>query len=395
MIIPLLDLKVQYSIIKDDIEKAVLEVLESGNYIMGPNVKAFEDGIACYIGTKHAVGVANGTEALILALTAFGIKEGDEVITSPFTFFATAEAISQVGAIPVFADINESTYCINAKKVKEKITARTKAVIPVHIFGQACDMDELVQISRDYGLYLIEDACQAIGAGYKDRKVGSIGHAGCFSFFPTKNLGGFGDGGIVTTNDDNTAKLIRALRTHGSGKAGKDAYEVINPGIQEAGVAEHQMLPGVEKYYNYLLGYNSRLDELQAAILKVKLRYLDTWNNLRREKAEYYNENLKNLELVTPFRCEYNEHTYQLYILQSGERDKLVSYLKECGISTGIYYPIPLHLQIAYRNLGYRNGSLTTAEYMAQRTFALPLYPEISREQQDYIIEKIRSYYGK
>jgi len=395
MDIPLLDLKAQYSTIKNDIEKVVFKVLESSNYIMGSNVKDFEEEIARYIGTKYAVGVANGTDALILALTACGIKEGDEVITSPFTFFATAEAISQTGATPVFVDIDELTYCISSKRIEEKITPRTKAILPVHIFGQACDMDELKEIAQRYELYLIEDACQAIGAEYKRQKVGGIGQVGCFSFFPTKNLGGYGDGGIITTNDDNIAKIVKALRVHGSGKAGRDAYEVINSEIQESQTFEQPMITGMEKYYNYLLGYNSRLDELQAAILRIKLKHLDTWNTLRKEKAGYYTENLRDLDVGTPFRYEYNEHIYHLYILQSGDRDALVSYLGKYGISTGIYYPIPLHLQIAYKNSGYENNSLKVAEYISKKTFALPLYPEISREQQDYVIEKIRSFYGK
>jgi len=395
MNIPLLDLKAQYNTIKDDIENAIFQVLESSNYIMGSNVKDFEEEIACYIGTKYAVGVASGTDALILALNACGIKKGDEVITSPFTFFATAEAISRTGATPVFVDIDELTYCISTKGIEEKITPRTKAIIPVHIFGQACNMDELKEIAQKYELYLIEDACQAIGAGYKGQKVGGIGHVGCFSFFPTKNLGGYGGGGLVTTNDDNIAKIIRALRVHGSGKAGRDAYDVINSELQEFLTSEEPMISGMEKYYNYLFGYNSRLDELQAAILRIKLKHLDTWNNLRRKKAEYYTENLGDLEVVTPFRYEYNEHIYHLYILQSGDRDALVGYLKEYGVSTGIYYPVPLHFQIAYKSLGYENNSLKVAEHMSKRTFALPLYPEISREHQDYIIEKIRSFYGK
>ncbi|MDO6355557.1 DegT/DnrJ/EryC1/StrS family aminotransferase [Caloramator sp. CAR-1] len=364
MKIQLLDLLAQFETIKDEIKDAVISTIESGHYILGPQVKKLEEDIASYCGVKHGIGVANGTDALLLALKAFGIGEGDEVITSPFTFFASAETISQAGAKPVFVDIDPDTYCIDVDKIEKKITERTKAIIPVHIFGQMVDMDRIMEIAKKYNLIVIEDACQAIGAEYKGKKAGSIGHAACFSFFPTKNLGGYGDGGMVVTNDDAVAERIRMLRFHGS----------------------------KVKYYHEILGYNSRLDELQAAILNVKFKYLDEWNRKRAEKAEIYNDLLKDTSCKLPVVRDYNKHIYHLYIIQHEKRDELIKYLKDNGVATGIYYPVPLHLQNVYKDLGYKEGDLPNAEYASKRTFAIPLYPELTLQQQKYVAEKIKEF---
>lgn len=365
--IPLLDLKAQYETIKPEIKAAIDEVLESGNYIMGPAVKQFEESIAEYCGVKYAIGVANGTDALLLTLDALGIGPGDEVITSPFTFFASAEVISQLGATPVFVDIEPDTYNMDAKKLEAAITSKTKAVIPVHIFGQPVDMDVIMEIAEKHNLYVIEDACQAIGAMYKEKRVGSIGTAGCFSFFPTKNLGGYGDGGIIVTNSEELAKKAQILRVHGS----------------------------YPKYYHSMVGYNSRLDALQAAILQVKLKYIDQWNQLRREKAALYDNSLKNLPVQIPFIQSERETVYHLYIIQTECRDELIEYLKENGVASGIYYPVPLHQQQIYEGLGYEDGSLPEAEKAAQGTLALPLYPELQLEEQQYVVSVVKQFFEK
>ena len=364
MEVKLLDLRAQYETIKDEINNAVISTIESGNYILGPEVKKLEKDIADYCGVKNAIGVASGTDALLLTLRAYGIGEGDEVITTPFTFFASAETVSMLGAKPVFADIDKDTYCIDANKIEEKITEKTKAIIPVHIFGQPCDMDKIMEIAKRHNLIVIEDACQAIGSEYKGKRAGSMGNAGCFSFFPTKNLGGYGDGGMVVTNDDEIADEIRLLRVHG-------------------------MRP---KYHHLVLGYNSRLDEIQAAVLNVKLKYLDGWNNKRAEKAEIYNELLKGTKCKTPFKADYAKHIYHLYIIQHEKRDELISYLKENGVATGIYYPIPLHLQKAYESLGYKEGDFPIAEHASKRTLAIPFYPEIDRKTQEYVADLIKKF---
>jgi dTDP-4-amino-4,6-dideoxygalactose transaminase len=394
MQIPLLDLKAQYKNIKSEINEAVQQVLESSQFILGPNVKSFEKEIADYIGVKHAIGVGNGTDALLITLKAYGIGEGDEVITTPFTFFATAETISQTGAVPIFVDVDLKTFNMDVSQIEQKITPRTKAIMPVHIFGQPADMDEILQIAQKHNIIVIEDACQAIGAEYKNKKIGSLGHAACFSFFPTKNLGGFGDGGMIVTNDENIATICRALRAHGSGAYGHKACNLLN-NIQEK-IDDNKNTDNTVynplKYYNYLIGYNSRLDELQAAILRIKLKHLDSWNDARRQKAKIYTENIDQKILNTPYEKPNRKHVYHLYIVQSENKEKIVAYLKENGIATGIYYPVPLHLQKVYKNLGYHKEDLPNAEYLSKRTFAIPLYPELTDEQQNYIIEKINSY---
>jgi dTDP-4-amino-4,6-dideoxygalactose transaminase len=394
MQIPLINLKKQYETIKFEADSKVLSVLSSANFIMGENVKTFEKEFADYIGTKHSISVANGTDALVIALKALGIGEGDEVITSTFTFFATAESISAVGATPVFVDARRDTFNIDPAKIEEKITSKTKAIMPVHIFGQCADMDEINGIAKKYSLKVIEDACQAVGGEYKGKKVGALGDIACFSFFPTKNLGCAGDGGIIVTNDDNLATICKGLRTHGSGENGKKAYNLTNNITEE--VEEDKSTDNTVynplKYYNYLIGYNSRLDEVQAAILRVKLPLLDGWNEKRIANAKYYSEKLSSTGLVTPFEDKNVKHVYHMYVLQSEKREELVNYLKESGIATGVYYPVPLHLQKAYINLEYKAGDMPNAEYLSHRTFAIPMFAELAEEEKEYIVETLKKF---
>ncbi|GLI51896.1 glutamine--scyllo-inositol aminotransferase [Tepidanaerobacter syntrophicus] len=394
MQIQLINLKRQYESIKEEVDKEVLDVLSAGQYIMGKNVKEFEREISEYIGVKNSVSVGNGTDALIIALKALGIGRGDEVITTPFTFFATAESISFVGATPVFVDVDINTYNIDPEKIEEKITDKTKAIMPVHIFGQPCDMDAINEIAKKHNLKVIEDACQAIGSEYKGKKAGSLSDIACFSFFPTKNLGCAGDGGMIVTDDDNLAALCRALRAHGSGADGQKAFNIINDIKEDAAEdsGNDNTIYNPLKYYNYLIGQNSRLDELQAAILRVKLRNLDKWNNARRRHARFYNEQLKDTNLAAPFETNNVKHVYHLYILCSDDRSKMINYLKENGIATGVYYPIPLHLQKAYQDLGYKEGDLPNAEYLSHRTFAIPMFAELTDEEKEYIVDTIKKF---
>lgn len=394
MQIPLINLKKQYESIKDEIDKAVSEVLSGAQYIMGTNVKEFEKEFSEYLGVKHAISVGNGTDALIIALKALGIGEGDEVITTPWTFFATAESISFVGATPVFVDVRLDTFNIDPSKIEEKITPKTKAIMPVHIFGQPCDMDEINRIAKKYNLYVIEDAAQAVGSEYKGQKIGTLSDIATFSFFPTKNLGCAGDGGMIVTNDDNLATICRALRTHGSGENGQKAYNIIHnldEKLNEEKNVDNTVYNPL-KYYNYLIGHNSRLDEIQAAILRVKLKYLNEWNDKRRENAKFYNENLKDTRLVTPYEENNVKHIYHLYILQSEKREEIVEFLNRKGIATGIYYPVPLHLQKAYKDLGYKEGDLPNAEYLSHRTFAIPMFAELTDEEKKYIVNSIKEF---
>ncbi len=363
MSIPLLDLKAQYASVRTEIDAAIDEVITGAGFIGGPKVRQLEDEIASYCGSRYAVGCASGTDALILALEAMGVGAGDEVITTPFTFIATAEAISRVGAKPVFVDIEASTYNIDPSALEAAITDKTKAVIPVHIFGQAADMDDINRMAKARGLLVIEDACQAIGGKYKERPVGSLADAAAFSFFPSKNLGCAGDGGMMTTDDERTAAVAAKLRTHGTSK----------------------------KYYHDLLGFNSRLDALQAAILLVKLPHLDGWSAVRREKAKIYDALFEGTEIVTPACSGDSEHVYHLYIVRSPKRNAVMEALKAASIGSGIYYPLPLHLQEVYRSLGYAEGSLPVSEAACKETFALPLFPEITEEQQREVARTVLS----
>lgn len=393
MNIPLIDLKAQYENLKNELDKNTLEVLSSSKYIMGENVKKFEKEFSEYLGAKHSISVGNGTDALVIALKALGIGEGDEVITSTYTFFATSESISAVGATPVFIDVKKDTFNMDSQLIEEKITDKTKAIMPVHIFGQSADMDEINKIAKKHNLYVIEDACQAIGAEYNGKMIGTLGDIAAFSFFPTKNLGAAGDGGMLVTNNDDLATIIKALRTHGSGENGQKAYNLLNDEKEEVKKdSEDNTVYNPLKYYNYLIGFNSRLDEIQAALLRVKLKELDKWNNKRADTAKYYNDELKATNLVTPHKDENKSHVYHMYILQSENRSNLVEYLKENNISTGIYYPVPLHAQKAYKNLDYKKGDMPNAEYLSQRTFAIPVYPELADDQKEYIVKTIKEF---
>ena len=394
MQIPLIDLKKQYCTIKEKADNRILEVLHSAQYIMGQNVKEFEKEFASYIGVKYAITVGNGTDALIIALKALGISEQDEVITSPFTFFSTAEAIAAVGAVPVFVDVKPDTFNIDTAGIESKITDKTKAILPVHIFGQPADMNEINTIAKKYNLKVIEDACQAVGAEYKGKKTGTLGDITCFSFFPTKNLGCAGDGGAIVTDNDELATICRALKAHGSGENGQKAYNILNNITEEVveDKSDDNTVYNPLKYYNYLIGHNSRLDELQAALLRVKLPELDKWNELRREHAYLYDRELKETDLVVPYEDDFVKHVYHMYILQSEKRAEIINYLKENGIATGVYYPVPLHLQKAFLNLGYKEGDMPNAEHLSHRTFAIPMFAELTEEEQKYIIDTIKRF---
>lgn len=393
MNIPLIDLKAQYKSISEDIDRVTKEVLSSAGYIMGKNVTEFEKEFAEYIGVKHAISVGNGTDALVIALKSLGIGPGDEVITSTFTYFASAECISAVGATPVFVDVEKDTFNMDPSKLEEKITDKTKAIIPVHIFGQSADMDPINEIAKKHNLKVIEDACQAVGAKYKGKMIGTLGDAACFSFFPTKNLSCAGDGGMIVTDDDDIATIARALRTHGSGETGQKAYNLLNNITEEVETSKDgdDTVYNPLKYYNYLIGFNSRLDAIQGAILRVKLPHLDSWNNGRRRVAKIYNEAFKESNVVAPLVREENEPIYHQYVLQCDDREAMLNKLKEKGVATGVYYPIPLHLQKVYADLGYKEGDMPVAEYLSHRTFAIPVYPELTEEQINYIIDSIKA----
>ena len=351
--IPFVNFKKGYFDLKQEIDEAVKMVLESGWYILGKGVKAFEKEFAEYNKVKYCVGVANGMEALQLSLMALGIKPGDEVITVANTAAATILSITSVGAKPIFVDINPVSYNIDPEQIKNSITPKTKAIIPVHLFGQTADMDHLLEIADKHNLRVVEDACQAHGAEYKGKKAGTMGDAGCFSFYPTKNLGAYGDGGAILVNDDKLNKKLRVLRNYG----------------QET------------RYVHKYKGLNSRLDELQAAILRVKLKYLDENIKKRRKNAKLYNELLKNMDLILPIEMPTNKHTYHLYVVRSKKRDDLSKKLKSKGIQTLIHYPIPLHLQNAFIDLGYKKGFLPVTEQYADEILSLPMYPQLEEEE--------------
>ncbi len=362
--IPIINLASSYQLIKDEIEKIVLEVLASGHYILGPNVSLFEEEFSKYIGAKHTVSCANGTDALLLSLMALGIKQGDEVITVSHSFFATSEAIALAGAKPVFVDIKEKDFNIDTAKIEKLITKNTKAIIPVHLYGQPCDILKVVEIAKKYNLFVIEDCAQAVGAKLNGKNVGIFGDIGTISFFPTKNLGSFGDAGAIITDNENLAKKIKQLRFHGSSK----------------------------RYVHEYIGLNSRLDEIQAAILRVKLKYLDKWNLKRKKAADYYSKLLKDVKgVVTPKIGPNSDHIFHQYTIRLQKRDLICEKLKELGIETIIYYPTPIHLQKAFDYLNYKNGSLPITEKICDEILSLPIYPEITSEIQEYIIEAIKS----
>lgn len=391
MNVPFLDLKRQYAKLQEEIEPKMIECLRSTMYVNGPYVAALEKELSEYTGAKHSITCANGTDALILALRACNVQSGDEVITSPFSFFATAEAIASIGAIPVFVDIQEDTFNIDPSKIEQAITAKTKAIMPVHIFGQPAAMDEIMAVAKKHKLRVIEDAAQGIGATYKGKNVGNIGDITCFSFYPTKNLGAYGDAGMVCTNDDELACITRALKEHGAGKNGALAKsyltgETLEIQSQESGSALYDPF----KYYNYLIGYNSRLDAMQAVILSVKLPHLDAYNKARAEIAERYNENLKNC--ITPIISQDVTSCWHQYAIRTSKKDELLQFLSEEHIGAGAFYPVPLHLQKAFENLGYKEGSMPIAEKISSESVCLPIFPELTIEEQEYVIAKINAF---
>jgi len=366
--VPFLDLRQQYQSIKDEVNISLQQVMDSSRFVLGENVNFLEKEFAGFCETDYAVGVANGTDALRLALIACGIGKGDEVITIPNTFIATTEAISQTGVKIVFVDVNLWTYNIDVSQIEGAINERTRVIVPVHLFGEPADMNPIMKIARKYNLKVIEDACQAHGAEYKGKKVGSIGDAGCFSFYPSKNLGAFGDGGMVVTNGNEIAQKIKMLRDHGQ----------------------------IKKYEHLVEGYNSRLDEIQAAILRVKLKRLDEWNKLRRKNASIYNDLLEDVdEVVMPLEAEYAKHVYHLYVIRTHRRDELQDWLKSKGIGTGLHYPIPLHLQRAYEYLGYKEGDFPVAEECAKQILSLPMFPELTQEEIEKVVTEIKRFFAR
>jgi len=363
MTVPMVDLKTQYETIKDEITSAVLSVMQSAHFILGPQGKALEEEIARYHGVKHAVAVASGTDALHLALLAAGIKRGDEVITTPFTFIATAEAISYVGAIPVFVDIDPDSFNIDIAKIGPAITKKTKAIIPVHLYGQPVSMDGLMEIAKKHNLRVIEDCAQSFGAEYQGKKTGAIGDLGCFSFFPSKNLGGYGDGGMVITNDAKLAEHLLSLRNHGS----------------------------KVRYYHDEVGFNSRLDEIQAAIIRVKFKHIEDYNAKRRNNAQLYSKYLNAPGIRTPSEQSGTTHVFHQYTIRVKNRDAVKQKLDAGGITSSmIYYPVPLHVQTAYRDLGVKPGSLPAAEQAALEVLSLPMYPELQEEQIKNVADAVK-----
>ena len=388
--IPAMNVTRQYASIQDELDKTVIGVLHGGQYILGKTVEDFEKEFASYCGVLYAIGVGNGSDALVMALKACGVKPGDEVITTAMSFSATAEAITSVGATPVFADCTRDTFCIDPSGIENKVTYKTKAIIPVHLYGQCADMDAINRIAKAHGLKVIEDCAQAAGATYKGKKAGSLGDAGCVSFFPTKNLGCAGDGGIVLTNDESIYRQCRAFRTHGSGLDGLYTYGIQNGvEVKEEDVDFNGNLP---KYFNFVTGYNSRLDALQAAILSVKLPYLDSWNERRREIAKQYDERITNPAVSKPVVAKDNAHIYYVYAITTEKRDELREYLKQNEITSGVYFPVPFHLQKVYEGLGYKPGDMPNAEFVGNHSMVLPMFPELTQEEIDKIIETVNGW---
>ncbi|MEJ8545137.1 DegT/DnrJ/EryC1/StrS family aminotransferase [Brevibacillus borstelensis] len=369
MHVPFVDLQAQYKTIQREIEAAVQAVFHSGQYILGDNVRMFEQAAADYLGSSHAVGVGNGSDALYLALKACDIGPGCEVLTTPFSFVASSDAILRTGAKPVFVDIDEKTYNMDPFLIEERITPRTRAILPVHLYGQCANMEEVMRIAKKHSLTVIEDACQAFGTVYKGRMAGTMGNIGCFSFFPTKNLGGCGDGGMLATDDRDLAEKLRMLRVHGS----KTRYH-------------HEVAGGI----------NSRLDEIQAAILRVKLRYIDEWNRRRNEMAAKYAALLQELPLQLPVRETHSSHIYHLFTVKTSgkpERDELIAYLHRNGVQTAVHYPVPIYLHPSYLDLGYQAGDCPIAERVSEAICSLPLYPEMTEESLNHVARVVSAFY--
>lgn len=371
MKVPILDLSVQHQKIAREIEAAVERVLRSQQFILGPEVRELERELATYCQCTEAVGCASGSDALLLALMACGVGPGDEVITTPFSFFATVGSIVRLGAKAVFVDIDESTFNIDANLIESAMTKQTRAILPVHLFGQCAEMDRINELAGHMKVDVVEDAAQAIGAEFRGRRAGSLGTIGCFSFYPSKNLGGAGDGGLLTTNNSHIADTLRMLRAHGAKK----------------------------KYYHDRVGINSRLDSLQAAILRVKFRYLDQWSQARRKNAQRYRELFRDAGLVSsgvaqlPLESAQAVHVYNQFVIRARERDKLRAWLIERGVGTEIYYPVPLHMQACFKDLGHKAGDFPVSERAAEEALAIPVYPELDRNAQSYVVESIASFY--
>jgi len=365
MQIPLLDLKAQYNTCKDEIASAIAEVCESQAFALGPAVTAFEKNIADYCGCKYAIGVSSGTDALLIALMALDIRPGDEVITTPFTFFASAGSIARLGAKPVFADVDPSSYNIEPAEIEKKVNEKTKALMPVHLFGQVAKMNEIAEIAKSCNLTIVEDAAQAIGAARDGVKAGAFGDCGCFSFYPTKNLNAFGDGGLVVTNSEKIAQKLKILRNHGQ-----------NP-----------------TYFYNIIGGNFRLDSIQAAVLDVKLKYLEGWNDKRRQNAATYDEILAASPVATPKIEPGAKSIYHQYTITAPDRDALKDFLAENGIGSAVFYPKPLHLQECFKNLGYKEGDLPIAEKLCCDVLSLPIYPELTPEQAERVAKTVLKFY--
>lgn len=362
MEVPFVDLKAQYRSIKGEIDSAIARVIENAAFVLGPEVETFEKRFAEYIGAKYCVGVNSGTAAIHLALLASKIGRGDEVIVPANSFFASAEAVSNAGALPVFVDVDSVSYNIDPDRIESAITSKTRAILPVHLYGQAADLDAVLEIARRHGLLTIEDAAQAHGTLYRGRKVGTFGRAACFSFYPGKNLGAYGEGGAVVTDDEELAGRIRLLRDHGSAR----------------------------KYHHDIIGFNFRLESLQAAVLAAKLPFLDRWNDLRRDHAAAYRSMIDGIGLDLPIEMDIGRHVYHLYVIKARNRDQLSQRLTDRGIQTGLHYPVPLHLQKAYKFLGYRKGAFEVSERLSDTILSLPMFPELTRDQIQYVCESIK-----
>jgi dTDP-4-amino-4,6-dideoxygalactose transaminase len=364
--VPLLNLKAEYDIIREQVDAAIGDVFDNTNFINGKQVTELEKKIAEYCNCKHAVGVASGTDALLLSLRAAGVQPGDEVITVPFTFFATAGAIVNSGGRPVFVDIEPHTFNLDPTQLAAAITKNTKAILPVDLFGQCADMDAIVEIAHAHDLIVIEDAAQAISARYKNRKAGALGDLGCFSFYPTKNLGAAGDGGMIVTDNDEYEQLLRKLKFHG----------------------------GTSEYYHDMVGYNSRLDTLQAALLLVKLPHLDRWSEARRQNAAYYDQRFAGTAVQAPVACDYAYHIYNQYTIKVEQRDQLQQYLKDRGIGCKVYYPLPLHSQKCFADLGYREGVFPNAEKCAGQVLSLPIHAQLSEAERETVADTVLEFFA-
>ena len=361
MIVPFVDLKAQYEEIKKEINSAIGEVLRNTSFILGPAVERFEENYAQFLGSRHCIGTNSGTSAIMVALMAAGVQAGDEVITVPNSFIATVEPIVLLGAKPVFVDVDEVTRNIDVSKINSVVTTKTKAIIPVHLYGHPVDMDPILKVSHKYNLIVIEDAAQAHAAKYKGKKTGSIGNIGCFSFYPGKNLGAYGEGGMLSTDDDDIAEKAKIIRDHGS----------------------------VNKYNHVRIGLNARMSGLQGAILDVKLKYLEMWTTMRRRNAQFYNQLLKSNDVLTPFEADYARHVYHIYAIQTKKRSSLQDYLKSRKVGVGVHYPNSLHLEKSLSYLGHRKGDFPVSEKLANEVLSLPMYPELKREQIEYVAQCI------